>query len=169
MKLAPLIEKAKTSSFYRWMLNRILLKKITFNNPHKLEITKIENGALTITLPYIKENRNHIKGIHACALATLCEYVSGLFLAYSISENEYRVILKNIFMTYHYQAKMKVHTTFSLPVEFIQTEIIEPLKISDCIFKELKVEVYDEKKNHICTGLINWQIKKWEKVKTKIK
>jgi len=27
--------------------------------------------------------------------------------------------------------------------------------------------LFDVKKNHISTGKVNWQIKKWEKVKTK--
>ena len=175
MLLSDLIKKAETSAFNLWLLNNILWKKIPFNNPHKFRIEKIvrrtpggENGFLAISLPYKRKNQNHIKGIHACALATLCEYISGLALMASISEKEYRIILKNIKMTYHYQAKMKVLATFSLPEEFLQKEIMEPLKTSDSIFKELTVELYDLDKNHICTGLINWQIKKWEKVKTKI-
>jgi acyl-coenzyme A thioesterase PaaI-like protein len=167
MVLSELIKKAETSVFQLWLLNNILWKKIPFNNPHKLKIEKIENGALTISIPYKRKNQNHIRGVHACALATLCEYVSGLTLMYSISEKEYRIILKNIKMTYHYQAKMKVQTTFLLSPEFINNEIINPLKTSDSIFKELTVELYDILNNHICTGLINWQIKKWEKVKTK--
>ena len=115
-----------------------------------------------------RKNQNHIKGIHACALATVCEYITGITLASCISEKEFRIILKNISMTYHYQAKMKVQATFSLSKEFIQSEIMEQLKTSDSIFKGLKVELHDIQNNHICTGLINWQIKKWEKVKTKI-
>jgi acyl-coenzyme A thioesterase PaaI-like protein len=173
--LSDLIKKAETSAFNLWLLNNILWKKIPFNNPHKLTIEKIvlrtaggENSSLTISLPYKRKNQNHIGGIHACALATLCEYISGLTLMSSISEKEYRIILKNIKVTYHYQAKMKVQATFSLSEEFLQKEILEPLKTSDSIFKELHAEVYDMEKNHICTGMINWQIKRWEKVKTKI-
>ena len=168
MLLSDLIKKAETSSFYLWLLNNILWKKIPFNNPHKIKIEKVESGALTISLPYKRKNKNHIGGIYACALATLSEYISGLTLMSSISEKEYRIILKNINITYHYQAKMKVQATFSLSEEFLQNEIIKPLKTSDSIFKELAVELYDTQKNHICTGLINWQIKKWEKVKTKV-
>ncbi|HKR03644.1 MAG TPA: DUF4442 domain-containing protein [Bacteroidia bacterium] len=167
MVLSELIRKAETSPFYLWVLNNILWKKIPFNNPHKIKIEKIKDGSLTIFLPYKRKNMNHIGGIHACALATLCEYTTGLTLMSSISEKEFRIILKNIKMTYHYQAKMKVQTTFSLSKEFIRNEIVEPLKTADSIFKELTVELYDVKKNHICTGVINWQIKKWEKVKTK--
>ena len=35
-------------------------------------------------------------------------------------------------------------------------------------FFGFQLNTEDAKKNHICTALINWQIKKWEKVKTKI-
>lgn len=168
MILSDLINKANRSTFYLRILNIVLWQKIPFNNAHKYRIIKIKDNALTILLPYKRKNMNHIKGIHACALATLCEYISGLSLMSSISEKEYRIILKNIHMTYHYQAKMNVYATFSLSQEFIQKEIVESLKLSESVFKELKVEVYDTSKNHICTGLINWQIKKWEKVKTKM-
>jgi hypothetical protein len=162
------LNKAEHSAFYLWVLNNILWKKIPFNNPHKIKIERIEKGALTVSIPYKRKNQNHIKGIHACALATLCEYISGLTLISSLSEKDYRIILKNISINYHYQAKMKVQATFSLPDELIQTKIIEPLKINDSVFRELMVELYDIQNNHICSGVINWQIKKWEKVKTKI-
>jgi hypothetical protein len=168
MNLPEIVNRAKSSSFHLWLLNTGLWYKIPFNHPHKPRITKIDGNVFTILLPYKRKNRNHIKGIHACALATLCEYISGLVLVNFLSEKDHRIILKNIHMTYHYQAKMDVETTFSLAPEFIQNEIEAPLKSSDSVFKELTVNVYDVHRNHICTGVINWQIKKWEKVKTKI-
>ena len=168
MQLRTIIEKAKTSSFYLWILNTVLWKKIPFNNPHKIKISGIDNNSITVTLPFIKKNQNHIHGIHACALATLSEYISGLMLMSCLSEKEHRIILKNISMTYHYQAKMEVHSKFLLTPEFIQSEVIEPLKNMDSVFKELTVETYDKNQNHICTGLINWQIKKWSTDKTKV-
>ena len=33
----------------------------------------------------------------------------------------------------------------------------------------LEVEIYDAKNNHICTGFIEWQVKDWKKVRTKLK
>lgn len=167
MDLKQLLKRSETSAFYLWLLNNVLWKKIPFNGPHKFKIEKISKNAFTISLPYRTKNLNHIKGIHACALATLCEYISGLTLVSLISEKEYRIILKNISMTYHYQAKKNVEATFSLSPLIIENEILIPLQNTDSVFKEFAVEVYDTDKNHICTGLINWQIKKWSKVKTK--
>jgi len=71
-------------------------------------------------------------------------------------------------MTYHYQAKTSVFVNFKISSEVIETEILGPLKTQDAVFREFSVEVYDSENNHICTGLINWQIKAWKHVKMKI-
>jgi|JI61114BRNA_FD_contig_31_7131516_length_1096_multi_4_in_0_out_0_2 acyl-coenzyme A thioesterase PaaI-like protein len=167
-RLNSLVEKAKHSSFYMWLLNVILLRTVPFNKPHSIKVIHIGDDELTMRVKNTKPNQNHIRGIHACLLATLCEYVSGLSLLLHFSAKEYRIILKTIHMTYHYQAKTAVYVTFKISKEQIENEILNPLKTQDAIFKEFTVEVYDEEKNHICTGLINWQIKSWKNVKMKV-
>jgi acyl-coenzyme A thioesterase PaaI-like protein len=167
-KLNSLVAKAKQSKLYLWILNMLLLKTVPFNKPHKIKVTHIGDNEITICAKNIKPNQNHIKGIHACLLATLCEYASGLSLLMYFSPKEYRIILKNINMTYHYQAKTDVYVTFKISKQQIEEEILAPLKTQDAIFKEFTVEVYDNEKNHICTGLINWQIKAWKNVKMKV-
>ena len=167
-KLNLLIEKARHSGFYLWVLNFVLLRTVPFNKPHNIRVTHIGENELTMSVKNIKPNRNHIRGIHACLLATLCEYVSGLSLLLHFSPKDYRIILKTIQMTYHYQAKRAVFVKFKISKEQIQSEILEPLKTQEAIFKEFTVEVYDADNNHICTGLINWQIKAWKNVKMKV-
>lgn len=166
-KLNWLITKAQHSSFFLWLLNRIAARVVPFNKAHSFSIKQITNQSIYIELPYKKANLNHIKGIHACALATLCEYCTGIVLLSSIDPALYRIILKNIHVTYHYQAKTAVHAKFQLTKEWLESNIVVPLKTSDATFKEFTVEVYDTVNNHICTGLINWQIKSWKNVKTK--
>jgi hypothetical protein len=100
-------------------------------------------------------------------LATLCEYVTGLSLLTHLSPKEYRIILKNIHMTYHFQAKTGVFVKFTISSEEKQN-ILRSLQTQEAIFKEYSVDVYDVNKNHICTGLINWQIKAWKNVKTQL-
>lgn len=166
-KLNALVQKAKHSKFYLWVLNMVLLRAVPFNNQHKLRVLYIGDNEVSIYAAYIRRNQNHIKGVHACVLATLCEYATGLSLLIHLSPKEYRIILKNINMTYHYQAKSDVFVKFKIDKKEIEEGILTPLKNQDAIFKEFTVDVYDAKNNHICTGLINWQIKAWEKVKTK--
>ncbi len=166
-KLNALVQKARHSKFYLWVLNFMLLRMVPFNNPHKLKIQTIADDGIIMFVANTKNNRNHIKGIHACLLATLCEYVTGLTLLTHLSPKEYRIILKNIHMTYHFQAKTDVFVKFTISSAEKQN-ILSSLQKEEAIFKEYAVDVYDVNKNHICTGLINWQIKAWKNVKTQL-
>lgn len=166
-RLQQQIEKARHSGFRLWLLNLVLLRTVPFNKPHALRVIRIEEDSLTIIARNQRPNQNHIKGIHACLLATLCEYVSGLSLLRQLDPAAYRIILKHIHMTYHYQAKKDVIVTFRLPLAWLQQEVMQPLQEEEAVFREFTVEAYDSDSNHICTGLINWQIKAWNKVKTK--
>lgn len=165
-QLAHQFEKASGSAFRLWLLNMGLLRTVPFNKPHGIKVVEISKDELTVSAKNIRPNQNHIKGIHACLLATLCEYVSGLSLLLRLDPKEYRIILKNIQITYHYQAKTSVYAKFGISDHFFEAEIIAPLQKEEALFKEFTVDIYDEAKNHICTGLINWQIKSWKKVKT---
>ena len=167
-RLTALAKKAQTSSFSLWLLNTVLLRTVPFNKPHGLKITALTDDEVTITAFNKRSNQNHIKGIHACLLATLCEYVSGLSLTMHLPANEYRIILKTIHMTYHYQAKMDVAVKFKLSAEEVEKTILTPLKTEEAIFREYTVDAYDTANNHICTGLINWQIKAWKNAKMKV-
>lgn len=166
--LHSLVKKASHSSFYLWLLNVVLWRTVPFNRPHRLKITAINDNEVCMEAPYIRRNQNHIKGIHACLLATLCEYATGFSLLLQLSPKDYRIILKNIQMTYHYQAKGPVIARFSLDQKMIEEKILQPLTEADAVFHEFPIEIYDTKNQHICTGLINWQIKSWSKVKTKM-
>lgn len=167
-ELTTLVNKARYSAVYRFLLNRLMWRLVPFNAPHKIRITHIGDDSITICAGHKRRNLNHIKGIHACLIATMCEYVSGLRLLLYLNPKEYRIILKNINMTYHYQAKTAVYASFTLKPEIIQQQILAELTHQEAIFKEFAVELFDENKNHICTGLINWQIKAWKNVKAKL-
>lgn len=166
-KLNALIQKAKSSKFYLWLFNVMLLRIVPFNKPHRLKVISITDDELVIAAANKSHNQNHIKGIHACLLATLCEYASGLGLLLKLSTTDYRIILKSIHMTYHYQAKTNVQVRFKLTQDEVEKNFRIPLQRVEALFHEFNVEVYDIENNHICTGLINWQIKAWKNVKLK--
>ncbi len=167
-KLSGLIKKAQTSKFYLWVLNIMMHRVIPFNKVHGLKITTITEHGFEITMPYWKENMNHLKGLHACGLATLSEYVAGLTLIRKTGAENYRLIMENINVQYFYQAKDKVVTAFELTDEWMEKNVKEPLKTQDATFVVLEAHIFDTKGNKICTGTTRWQIKRWDKVKTKI-
>ncbi len=165
--LNGLVRKSQSSTFYLWLLNLLASRAVPFNKPHSFKIRSIRDHEIEIELPYKKRNLNHIKGIHACALATLCEYSTGMLLLTNLDATRYRIILKNINITYHYQARKNVYAHFALDKEWVQKNIIEALRDQEAIFHEFSIDVKDEENNSVCTGLIQWQVKDWNKVRTR--
>ena len=167
-KLNELLNKAKHSSFYLWLLNRLLWRMIPFNGPHKLVILAVSDQELNIMLPYRKANLNHIKGMHACALATLCEYTCGLQLMNVLDASAYRIILQKLEMEYVYQAKSAVIASFSLSKSQAKELILKPLLLVDSVVHTFDLTVTDNGDRVICTARVTWQVKPWAKVRTKV-
>lgn len=162
---STLLKKAEKSSFALMMLNIGLKRMIPFNSPHRFKISEVTANSISITAPYIRRNKNHVNSIHACALATLCEYSCGLTLARTFDQRTYRVILKELKVNYQYQAKENVTATYSLPEGTISA-IQKTLSTEDAALCTLIVNITDSKGNAICTGEVTWQIKPWSKTKT---
>ena len=163
-----LLKLASASAFYRILLNQILWFRIPFNKPHGLKITRVLDSGFEVRLPYRRNNLNHLKGIHACALATASEYVAGLTLIRFLDPKKYRLILESLQTRYVYQAKSTVKCRLELNDHFVREEILEPLQNHDAVFVDLKTQITDENDQLICETTTRWQIKSWEKVKTKV-
>ena len=168
MNLQSAAQKAQTSKLWNYILNLGLLRMVPFNRPHNFWVTKLTGNLVEIKLPYIRLNMNHVKGIHACAMATTSEYASGLLLLYRLNPKEYRIIMESFSVKYHYQGKTAAKTKFIFSDEDFEKEILNPLKTEDVVYKLCTVETFDNNNNLLCTAKVNWQIKNWSKVKTKI-
>ena len=167
-RLNELLKKAEHSTFYRWLLNRLLWHMIPFNSPHRFKIISISDSSVIICMPYRTSNLNHIKGLHACGLATLCEYACGIQLMNVMKANDYRIIMKKMETEYLYQGKTNVFVHFDFDQSKAQELILNPLKNSESVDHTFEVHVSDEANNIICKAHITWQIKPWTKVKTKM-
>ena len=168
MDVAKLIRSARTSPISRWWLNGFLSWMIPFNRPHGFRVIPIPAGGIQVDIPYWRINRNHIKGIHACALATAAEYCSGLALLEHLDAKKYRLIMKSLQMEYHYQAKAEARAVFAPGVSEIDSEVILPLRSGEVVLYAAVVELHDVKQNHLATGKITWQVKAWGSVKTRV-
>lgn len=168
MNITKIVDKAKTSGFYRKILNIGLDRLVPFNKPHGFKVIEIGEHHLKTMVPYKKANFNHIKGIHACALATLSEFTTGFLLLTNLDPKKYRLIMQSLSMDYYYQAKMDAYGSFKISEEWLETMIYKPLKSTEKVIVACEVEIHDAENNHISTGKVNWQIKSWEKVKTKV-
>jgi hypothetical protein len=168
MNYSSIVKKAQNSFFYLKILNFGLNRIVPFNKPHGFKVIEIGNDHLLTLVPYKKSNFNHIKGIHACALATLSEFTTGFLLLTRLDPKKYRLIMQHLSMDYHYQAKMDSYGIFKISDEWLEEKVYQPLETSDRVSVACEVKIYDKADNHISTGMVNWQIKSWEKVKTKV-
>jgi hypothetical protein len=70
-------------------------------------------------------------------------------------------------MDYHYQGKMDAFAEFRTSDEWFQQKIILPLQSQDAVVVPCEIKIHDVKGNHLTTGKVFWQIKDWQKVRTK--
>jgi acyl-coenzyme A thioesterase PaaI-like protein len=162
------LQKAKTSSFYRKILNWSLNRMIPFNKSHDFKIVEVGDFRIKTLIPYQKSNFNHIRGLHACALATISEFTTGFVLLSSLDMKKYRIIMQRLEMDYHYQGKMNATAEFAISQEWINEKVIDPLQTQESVVIPCEVKIHDEKGNHLTTGMVFWQVKDWSRVKTKV-
>ncbi len=165
---AKIIEKAKKSPFYKGLLNLSLDRMIPFNKPHGFKVLEIGEYFLKTKIPYRRRNFNHIRGLHACALATLSEFTTGFLLVTKLDAKKYRIIMQKLEMNYHYQGKMDAYAEFSISEEWLKSKVYDALNGNESVVIICEVKIHDIKGNHLTTGLVHWQIKDWSKVKTKV-
>jgi acyl-coenzyme A thioesterase PaaI-like protein len=162
------LKKARTSSFYRWILNWSLNRMVPFNRPHGFKIVEVDEFKLKTLLPYRKSNFNHIRGLHACSLATISEFTTGFLLISNLDMKKYRLIMQRIEMDYHYQGKMDATAEFVISKEWLERNFIEPLQTHESVVVPCEIKIHDRQGNHLTTGKVFWQIKEWSRVKTKV-
>jgi acyl-coenzyme A thioesterase PaaI-like protein len=164
---SKLFEKARSSGFFRWLLNFLLLRKIPFNKAHKPRISLITDDAVEVVLPFRRSNFNHLGGMHACALAMVGEMAAGLRLQSALNSGSYRLIMKTMSVEYVHQGRSDVIARCELSALQIAQQVLQPLANADSVMIDLDTIVRDPNGRHICTVKTTWQIKSWSKVKVK--
>lgn len=168
MKLQALLQGAKESSWGLKKLNLALGIGIPFNKAHCIKVKSVDALKVETFIPYKRRNFNHIKGTHACAIATVSEFSAGLLLMNNLHADKYRIIMRSINVEYFYQCKKDaVATSQATDTEFatIKENLLSEEK---GIYKEIETQVHDSEGQHIATAKTLWQIKAWDKVKTKV-
>lgn len=165
-KLFQFIQRAQISRKYLWLLNRLMNYSVPFNKPHGFQIMRIAEDHVQVFAPYHKKNFNHVRGIHACAIATVGELAAGLLLMRHFSPSTYRVIMSTLQIDYHYQAKKNIIATATLTAEE-KKQITEALTQDHKTTQTITTEIKDADQQRIATIQSTWQIKNWQAVQTK--
>lgn len=165
--LPGLLQKAQASSIYLWLLNRLLGRVVPFNRPHGFAIERIEADRIVTRAPYRRINHNHIRGIHACAIATIAEFSSGLALLSRLDPAKYRLIMSRLEIDYLFQARLEILATTVLDLQQVVQQVIKPLQNADAVSFTQETLVTDRQGHAVAKANITWQIKPWVKVRTR--
>ena len=166
--LITLKNRAKSSLFWLWILNRVLIRIIPFNRPHGFRLIQVGDDFIRTTSSYRRSNHNHLRGIHACAIATVAEFSAGFLLLTKLNPTDYRLIMSRIEVEYHYQAKQRIVSESRLSDRECERKVIEPLKTGETVSITMESRVKDMSGNDIATAYTTWQIKRWDRVRTKV-
>jgi len=147
-------------------LNKIMTLGIPFNAPHGFKIKEISDEAVRITVPNRKLNHNHLAGIHACAIATVGEYCAGTALLQCFGSSKYRLILSELNVKYTYQGRMDLIGSCS-PKQVDKEAVKTALESEGKYLQTLQTFVKDISGNEVAVVTTTWQLKSWDKVKTK--
>ena len=131
-------------------------------------MTPLPTGGISVFIPYWSVNRNHIKGVHACAIATASEMCSGLSVLEKLDPKQYRLIMRSLHVTYHFQAKQAARAKCLPTNKEIVERVVRLLATQDAVDYTSTVEVHDVSGNHLATATVTWQVKAWSKVRTKV-
>jgi len=162
-QLEHILNKAYKNNFWLWILNKALNRIIPFNAPHKFYIDKIDLNNIQVNIPYIRKNLNHLKGVHACALATASEYACGFLLISRLSPSNYRLIMRNMHVDYVKQGKENLKVKFNLSEDRL-LEIKRRLEVSQQSLEIFEVEIRNAKGDLISIAKLEWQLKEWKMV-----
>lgn len=166
--LMPLTTRAMESRAWLRVLNLVLARVIPFNRPHGFAIEAIGEEFLRTRCRYRKSNFNHIRGIHACAIATIAEFSSGYLLLTRLDPARYRLIMSNLELAYVYQAKEDIFSESRFDSERMEAEVVEPLKSQEQVTVRMESRVFDTTGREIALAHTTWQVKRWDKVRTKV-
>lgn len=160
------IARARTSGFHRWLLNAGLRWSIPFNRPHGFRVVPLADGGIRVEVPFKRANRNHIRGMHACCLATAAELCSGLALISRSDPGRHRIIMGALRMDYHWQAKTRVQAVFHMSGADLEQHLLQPLRNEGVAVYTARVELHDAVGKQVATGHVTWQVKPWKHVRT---
>lgn len=146
-------------------LSVLLYHVVPFNRPHRVSLHSIGDTSIEVKIPLRRANMNHLRGMHACALATAGEYSTGLLLLRKIDPLEYRLIMKNISVSYTRQARSRVIARAELPDERLRADILQPLEAGKEVDVTLLSVLTDTEGREVCSASVSWQIKSWSAVK----
>jgi hypothetical protein len=138
----------------RKFLDNLFNLAIPFNLSLGLRLTHVKPDHVEVISNSGWKTRNHVGGAHACFLALVGEYPAGILLAQNFSPENYRMIIGELHVEYHKQARGRVKGVSRKPDAW-------PNDPGDEFWVPMTTDIYDQKGQNVATVKTRWQLKKW--------
>lgn len=158
------LERAKKGQV--WWLNAVFRRILPFNAPHGIRVKSFADGAVSVRLPARRSNRNHLNGMHACAIATACEFCSGLAVLSRFNMKSYRLIMNKLDVEY-VRRPARGHCLAMAEVSGdLSGEIEQMMRTSEDGAARFQMEsrLVDSEGNTAAIARVHWHVKPWSEV-----
>lgn len=159
------LERAKHGRLF-WM-NLIFRRVLPFNVPHGIKLKAITDASIEVALPDRRSNRNHLKGIHACAIATACEFCSGMAVLIRFDMSEYRLIMNRIEVDYIRRPEKGLSLAKTEIPADLQFEVARQIESTPDGAARIQLisELVDSSQQVVARANVHWHIKPWSQVR----
>ena len=141
-------------------LDRLMRVALPFNRPHRIGISMVTTDRVEVSLPDRRSNRNHLGGMHACAMATALEFGSGASVLLEVGMRDYRIIMSRLEVDYLDKPKGDCTVRVERNTPDIQglSGVLEKEGVARLA---LSSSLYDARGEHCAQALVHWHLKAW--------
>jgi acyl-coenzyme A thioesterase PaaI-like protein len=149
VRLLSLWRKLSSLPGGRWLFSKAVGRTAPYSGTIGARVESLDPGRCVLTLRDRKRVRNHLRSVHAIALANLGELASGLAAVAAMPEGV-RGIPVRITIDYHHKAR---GTLTAIGVaDFSAVE--GPSRV------EVRAEIQDEKREKVATVRVEWAVER---------
>ena len=131
----------------KWLFSRLVGFVIPYTGSMKPLVDHIEPGHAVVYLPDRRRVRNHLRSVHAIALANVAEFTTGLATLTGIPPDS-RAILIELQITYHIKARGRLRSVCnSQPPNSSQEQAVA-----------VDASIYDESGECVANATVTWLV-----------
>lgn len=141
-------------------LDRMMRMALPFNRPHRIRVIGVAEDHVSVRLPDRRSNRNHLGGMHACAIATALEFCSGVPILLAVGLKDYRIIMSRIEVDY--LAKPEGDCTARAERNTPEVQGLSGVLRQEGVARiRTGAALYDARGEHCAQALVHWHLKAW--------
>jgi len=131
----------------KWLFSRLVGFVIPYTGSMKPLVDHIEPGHAVVYLPDRRRVRNHLRSVHAIALANVAEFTTGLATLTGIPPDS-RAILVELHITYHIKARGRLRATCnSQPPSSSEEQVVA-----------VDASIFNEQDECVATATVTWLV-----------